>query len=1510
MTTSRTLAPAPLAPAPAANALYHARASSSDPSHSPGDQPASHLDASTQVGPKGLRCVSCNVQRSQANTTILLERFCDADIICVQESFWGLIRYIPSPTSTEGDPYYNTVTHPHFICLGASRTARVSTYVHKRWAHASPRIRRAQLDHPDFSCISLQLDSGEFNFLNIYNDSRTHNAVQFLLDRSVQLPAIAFMAGDFNLRHRMWDRREAPPHSSTRNHHRKDCDDLIQLASMELGLHLLNDPDGPPTWVSNNRALRPGVLDLVWADPSFGSYDPLLVHLHDRTMSDHAILEWHMPLDPSPDNSPCIGRESKAAKNFIDDIGRQLSSLPTAYSTRDEVVAQADTIQSILQDAWAAHAVIPRTCRKSKTWWNPACSQAARDQRAHRQDAAAKRRARRQALAAPAPDEELARELKDAILQADQAASRAGHQLKTVARHARRDHFNALIADTDPKRVWDLVNWTKPRKLDATTTILKPDGSPTNGQQDLRDTFQAQFTPPNPRPVDISMVSEIPQLPERSFSPITEKEFRDCLRDTSNRSAPGPDHLTWFWIKQLVKRHPDAVTVLLALFNACVTFGVHPQLFKESVTVVIPKPNKPDYSRAKAYRPIVLLNCIGKLLEKIIAKRMQFDGQQAGVLHPCQFGGTMQHSTTDAGIQLVHNIRQAWGQGLSTSALLLDVSQFFPSINHTMLTAILRRQGFNHALCDFFTEYLVGRITTFRYNGTDFTPCDFNVGLGQGSALSPILSGLYIAPALHACAPVAQSPSANASLQFFVDDGLISVAAPLLAPNAPLFGQLCVNNAILAHLFTSLMSYMSRLGLGIEHDKLELMHFVKPRTPAASESHPLGPDIVICADNEQARVRPKSIMRYLGFFLDPSLSFRHHVKTYTAKACSTVQAYRMLGNSVRGMSPPDRRRLYISNILPIALYGAQLWWHPSWKRTKWIAQELQKIQSRAGRWITGCFRTTPAGSLDILARLIPIRHQVNKHMRDAALRIRTLPESHPLRASMPPYWRTNALNIVGPLPLNPMPKAPLHASPLQHVDWIGRQCNEDFDTLNVECRPGDRLLDIFAGRISFDLEAPKKEHNSDEFRTWKLNSFEPKLQSIMSDPTATSLFTDGSHKEDDDAHLSGAAWAVYHKHSRVSHGSFGFGKASSFDAEMAALARGLRAAIENCPDYTQHLHIFVDNQAAINSIFAAAKGPSQMLSIMACRTARAFFAGRDERTIQFHWCPSHVLIEPNEFVDKLAKQALFLPQPDFVSYSTAKAASKTAAVAAWKRSARSKKYRGRSSLFSDDPERICITNAKKSLFVGEHCKNPKLFARFSRFMTGHFPHGAFRKRFHLPGPTACQCGHRIETATHILFDCPLWVRYKHMLRPNVPRHPPNPNDPLDDRDPDNYDTRIHDPEFIPAEFFTEPRLILLFLRLNPMVASFDWCELLAKARSETAAHSTPPLHAAQVWMHTQGKLQAINGLNVRDIWFDDDALTLFSDTWNVANEAFDACEKGWLPESVGLVFLGDEGVDV
>ena len=93
------------------------------------------------------------------------------------------------------------------------------------------------------------------------------------------------------------------------------------------------------------------------------------------------------------------------------------------------------------------------------------------------------------------------------------------------------------------------------------------------------------------------------------------------------------------------------------------------------------------------------------------------------------------------------SVRLGWAQGLQTSIVAFDIAQFFPLINHQFLLEVLRKEGFNHKITAFFESYLVDSVTSYTWNR--FTSnLRADVGVGQGSALSPVLSALVIVPVM------------------------------------------------------------------------------------------------------------------------------------------------------------------------------------------------------------------------------------------------------------------------------------------------------------------------------------------------------------------------------------------------------------------------------------------------------------------------------------------------------------------------------------------------------------------------------------------------------------------------------------------------------------------------------------------------------------------------------------------------------------------------------------------
>jgi len=111
------------------------------------------------------------------------------------------------------------------------------------------------------------------------------------------------------------------------------------------------------------------------------------------------------------------------------------------------------------------------------------------------------------------------------------------------------------------------------------------------------------------------------------FAAISHKEIVHNLATTSNKSALGPTGITYKLLKWCHAAAPDQLTTL---FNAAISLGHHP--WRSATVVPIPKPGKIDYWVAKASRPISLLECCGKLLEKIVAKRILLDAARFHLL--------------------------------------------------------------------------------------------------------------------------------------------------------------------------------------------------------------------------------------------------------------------------------------------------------------------------------------------------------------------------------------------------------------------------------------------------------------------------------------------------------------------------------------------------------------------------------------------------------------------------------------------------------------------------------------------------------------------------------------------------------------------------------------------------------------------------------------------------------------------------------------------------------------
>jgi hypothetical protein len=194
----------------------------------------------------------------------------------------------------------------------------------------------------------------------------------------------------------------------------------------------------------------------------------------------------------------------------------------------------------------------------------------------------------------------------------------------------------------------------KPRETWGCNPTLRAGSEEITQNEDKAKVFLDAFFPimntPDPGPP----ISPSPELP---WHPITELEIERPLTRAKGTTAPGEDNLPILvWKKLWV----HLKTFIARIFTAYVDLGHHPKQWRSAKIIVLRKPGKPDYSLPGAYRPISLLNTLGKLLEAVVARRLSYLAEKHGLLPNSQFGGRPGRTTEQALLVLSNAIDQAW----------------------------------------------------------------------------------------------------------------------------------------------------------------------------------------------------------------------------------------------------------------------------------------------------------------------------------------------------------------------------------------------------------------------------------------------------------------------------------------------------------------------------------------------------------------------------------------------------------------------------------------------------------------------------------------------------------------------------------------------------------------------------------------------------------------------------------------------------------------------------------
>ena len=430
-------------------------------------------------------------------------------------------------------------------------------------------------------------------------------------------------------------------------------------------------------------------------------------------------------------------------------------------------------------------------------------------------------------------------------------------------------------------------------------------------------------------------------------------------------TAPGPDGIP----NRVLKACSETLTELLTpLFQACVNLGYHPRAFRTAHTITLKKAGKDNYETPKAYRPIALLNTLGKVMEAIMASKITHMAEKHELLPGTQMGARRERSTESALELLTEQIHTVWGQGNDKVATLLsmDVAGAYDTVSHQRLIHNLRRRKIPQWVTNWIECFLKNRRTTLTINRRTTDEFDARTGIPQGSPISPILYLFYNADLLDIC----NRPGTKTSGLGFVDD--INVLA---------YGKSTQEYCrTLERIHRECERWALRHGSLFAPTKYELIHLSR---------NPKKFDMTATINIENSLIKPKADIRILGLQIDTKLKWGAHIRKTQEKMVKQSMALTKISTSTWGASFARARQVYTAVVRPAMTYGSIVWHTPKdVNRNKSITSNLAVIQNRCLRTVAGAFKATPIPVLEAETHIAPIDVYLDQLQAKARYRLR------------------------------------------------------------------------------------------------------------------------------------------------------------------------------------------------------------------------------------------------------------------------------------------------------------------------------------------------------------------------------------------------------------------------------------------------------------------------------------------------------------------------------------------
>ncbi len=406
--------------------------------------------------------------------------------------------------------------------------------------------------------------------------------------------------------------------------------------------------------------------------------------------------------------------------------------------------------------------------------------------------------------------------------------------------------------------------------------------------------------PPNPNPNSIYL------------TPTHPDEINGIINSLNNKKSTGHDGISSSLIKQIKLALCIPLTTII---NNSLETGEVPKNMK--LAKVVPIYKAKDKNVFNNYRPVSLLPCLSKILEKVVHKRIYYFLQLSDIFYNSQYGFRPKHSTINAVTELCHNIINGFENNKHTLAVFLDLSKAFDTIDHCTLLNKLCHYGIRGVALEWFKSYL-----SDRKQYVDIKKCcskmqNVTCGVPQGSVLGPLLFIIYINDL--------STNLRNTKSIIFADDNTI------FNTSENIDGLYISMNSDL----DILSDWFRANKLSLNAGKTNFMLFTNKKRQTDNKKY-----LYLSGDKLQMVSKTK----FLGLTIDQHLEWGEHISICKNKLVGGIYVINKLKNT---LSKPLLKTIYYSMVHPYLSYGVLLWGSA---KKKYI-HTLETAQKRAIRSI-------------------------------------------------------------------------------------------------------------------------------------------------------------------------------------------------------------------------------------------------------------------------------------------------------------------------------------------------------------------------------------------------------------------------------------------------------------------------------------------------------------------------------------------------------------------------------